>query len=374
MPITFELIDILLFVGICQGIFLTFALQRIVNTNKRANRMLTILIAISTFMLVGRFWMIRYFSEWIFYLGILFDSVIFVFGPLFYGYTKTFLQRKDDTQKLPFWHYIPVSIFGLYIVITYVQYTPDTFWQAYLAGTLTLSFRIILMAAILLNMYYLVRSFLVLRGFKKLEKHRFSFQQNQVQYITFFLIAISVIMLLWLASFVNSVFESSYFSFITYDLVWAAIPVFMYSIGYFSLRQPELFRIQLKPKLVAKKERLSMNEANLLQEKLDGLIKNDKIFLQPHLTLSEVSEMLHTSTNNVSWLLNKVYKTTFYDFINRYRIEEFVKKIENNEHLRHTILALSLEVGFNSKSTFNKAFKTYKQDTPSNFIKKYQAA
>ena len=84
--------------------------------------------------------------------------------------------------------------------------------------------------------------------------------------------------------------------------------------------------------------------------------------------------MLQTSTNNVSWLLNNVYETTFYDFVNRYRVEEFVQKVENNEHLRHTILALSLDVGFNSKSTFNKAFKLHKQDTPSNFIKKHHAA
>ena len=65
---------------------------------------------------------------------------------------------------------------------------------------------------------------------------------------------------------------------------------------------------------------------------------------------------------------------TFYDFINHYRVKEFVKKVENQEHLKHTILALSMDVGFNSKSTFNKAFKDTMQDTPSNYIKKHRAA
>lgn len=101
---------------------------------------------------------------------------------------------------------------------------------------------------------------------------------------------------------------------------------------------------------------------------------NEKIFLQSDLTLADVAEMLQTSTNNVSWLLNQVYKTTFYDFINQYRVKEFVKKVENQEHLKHTILALSMDVGFNSKSTFNKAFKDTMQDTPSNYIKKHRAA
>jgi AraC-like DNA-binding protein len=72
--------------------------------------------------------------------------------------------------------------------------------------------------------------------------------------------------------------------------------------------------------------------------------------------------------------LNNVYKTTIYEFINNFRIKEFVKNIADNKHLNHTILALSMDVGFNSKSTFNKAFKTVMKDTPSNFIKKRTAA
>jgi AraC-like DNA-binding protein len=154
-----------------------------------------------------------------------------------------------------------------------------------------------------------------------------------------------------------------------------AIPVFIYVIGYFSLKQPELFRIKEETeKNTFKKKRLPEPEALLLQKKLDSLMVNEKIFLQNDLTLADVSEMLQTSTNNVSWLLNQVYKTTFYDFINRYRVHEFVKKVENKEHLKHTILALSMDVGFNSKSTFNKAFKETMRDTPSNYIKKHRAA
>ena len=73
-------------------------------------------------------------------------------------------------------------------------------------------------------------------------------------------------------------------------------------------------------------------------------------------------------------MLNNTYQTTFYDFINGYRVMEFVKKVVNEEHIQHTILALSMDVGFNSKSTFNKAFKSKMNETPSNFIKKHRAA
>jgi AraC-like DNA-binding protein len=146
-------------------------------------------------------------------------------------------------------------------------------------------------------------------------------------------------------------------------------------IGYFSLKQPELFRIPLEEiNPPEKKARLSKLECDILQNKLDSLMLNEKVFLQSNLTLREVSEILNTSTNNISWLLNNVYKSTFYDYINRYRIQEFVKNIEANKHLTQTILALSMDVGFNSKSTFNKTFKLVMKDTPSNFIKKQKVA
>jgi AraC-like DNA-binding protein len=101
---------------------------------------------------------------------------------------------------------------------------------------------------------------------------------------------------------------------------------------------------------------------------------NERVFMENELTLSDVAKQLKTSTNNISWVLNTVYDTTFYDFINGYRVKEFIQKVENKEHLSRTILALSMESGFNSKSTFNKAFKILMKDTPSNFIKNHRAA
>ena len=97
---------------------------------------------------------------------------------------------------------------------------------------------------------------------------------------------------------------------------------------------------------------------------------NEHIYLDSKLTLKTLSEKLETSTNNLSWLLNSVYNCTFYEYINRSRIKAFISKIENGDHKEYTVLALSIDSGFNSKSTFNKAFKAEMNDTPSNYIKK----
>ena len=227
---------------------------------------------------------------------------------------------------------------------------------------------------ILFNSFYLIRSFQLVNEYKREEKNAFSFDQSPLNYLHAFLIAFSLCLLAWLISLVNSALLDKYFKYVNYESIWVAIPILLYVIGYFSLKQPELFRIPMLSKSTEKKERLSKMETELFIEKLDSLMSNEKIYLQNDITLSQVSDLLKTSTNNISWLLNNVYNSTFYDFINGYRIKEFLQKVKKNEHLSHTILALSMDSGFNSKSTFNKAFKREMNDTPSNYIRKSLSA
>ena len=374
LMITFELIDVIVLVGICQGIFLSLTLQRITNNNKKANAILSLLIGISTLMLIGRVLMMRFFSEWVFIWALVFDVVIYLFGPLFYLYTKRLLFKNGTAIVLSKLHFLPAALFFAMGCCYLLYYTPTEYFEAYQRGDLNLMFNLVLITGLFSNFYYLIQSFRTLRKFRRTEKDSFSFDQNPVRFLTLFLIGIGIIMMAWLLGFLNTKLFNNFLTYIGYDAIWIAIPIFIYVIGYFSLKQPELFRVTGSKEDGPKKNRLSSAEVNLLQEKLDSLMTNDRIYLQSDLTLAEVSEKINTSTNNLSWLLNNIYQTTFYDFINGYRVKEFVKKVANEEHLQHTILALSMDAGFNSKSTFNKAFKNEMNETPSNFIKKHRAA
>jgi AraC-like DNA-binding protein len=374
MPNSFELIDIILIIGICQGVFLAITLQRISNNNKQANKVLSYLIVLATLMLIGRFVYFRYLNYWVFQWSILVDAIVFLFGPLVYTYIKRLLFKGKGTYQMARYHFLP--FLGMVIVALYLIlfYSPLEYYGLFTDGNLLDIFHIIGAIMILFNIVYLVKSFVLLKQFRHDEKEVFSFEQTPVTYIKYFLYTISFCLGLWLFSYLNSVLLDHYFTYINYESVWVAIPVFIYVIGYFSLKQPELFRISEEQKIVEKKERISEIESGILKERLDSLMNNERVFMENDLTLSDVAKQLKTSTNNISWVLNTVYDTTFYDFINGYRVKEFIQKVENKEHLNHTILALSMDSGFNSKSTFNKAFKILMKDTPSNFIKNHRAA
>jgi len=375
MEITFKLIDLIIVIGICQGIFLSLTLQRISNNNQKANSVLSYLIALATLMLMGRFFYFRFLNPWVFQWSIAVDSLVFLFGPLIYLYVKRLLFKKENTYSLSIIHFLPFFGMLFFAFFYIINYTPKAYYEFFLKGNLLMYFRIISVTMILFNMFYVLKSFQLLAKFKHAEKDVFSFEQSPIVYLKFFLFSVLACLLAWTFSLLNTTIFDKTIPYIGYDSIWVAIPLFIYVIGYFSLKQPELFRIsEEKQKSSLKKERLPEAEAQLLKTKLDSLMINEKVFLQSDLTLADVSEMLQTSTNNVSWLLNQVYKTTFYDFINQYRVKEFLKKVKNKEHLKHTILALSMDVGFNSKSTFNKAFKNTMHETPSNYIKKQLAA
>jgi AraC-like DNA-binding protein len=61
--------------------------------------------------------------------------------------------------------------------------------------------------------------------------------------------------------------------------------------------------------------------------------------------------------------------TNFQDFINKYRVEEFIERLKNDQNNHFTLLGIATDVGFNSKSSFNAIFKKYKGLTPTQFKK-----
>ncbi|WP_299227601.1 AraC family transcriptional regulator [uncultured Psychroserpens sp.] len=364
-----QLIDIIIIIGISQGVFLSLTLLRIANNNKLANRILALLLIIATFMLIGRFLFFRYLNLWVFQWSIWADALVFLFGPMLYTYVRRFLFSSDSKYWPSLLHFIPFIMMVVLSLFYVSYYSPEAYYQAFLANKMRIVFNIILILGIILNLSYLTRSFLLLKAYKDKEKASLSFNQHLVNYLLMFLSSIGLFMLVWMLTYINESLFESYFKYVNYNTVWLIIPIFIYVIGYFSLKQPELFRLPLTVETKKKKNRLSEEDSLQLKKRLDDLMTYEKIYLNSNLTLKDVAFTLETSTHNISWLLNNIYNTTFYDFVNSYRVKEFLNKVDNKEHLHHTILSLSMDAGFNSKSTFNKAFKLIMKETPSSYIK-----
>lgn len=105
--------------------------------------------------------------------------------------------------------------------------------------------------------------------------------------------------------------------------------------------------------------------------KLVRLMEEERLFLDPDLTLRDLSQRLRIHYNHLSRIINERFGLNYNDFINRYRIEEAKKKLTDEEQRESTILDILLSTGFYSKSVFNTAFKKFTGITPSEYRKKH---
>jgi AraC-like DNA-binding protein len=106
------------------------------------------------------------------------------------------------------------------------------------------------------------------------------------------------------------------------------------------------------------------------KEQISLLMTEQKLYEDPLLTITIVADRLGTHSKKVSQIINLGFGMNFNDYINTYRIESVIQKIDAGEISSQTIMGLAYDAGFNSKSTFNRAFKRLKNMTPKEYVDK----
>lgn len=111
-------------------------------------------------------------------------------------------------------------------------------------------------------------------------------------------------------------------------------------------------------------------EIDLWKSKIETFFQEYKLYNNPELTLLDVAKKLETNVSIISKTINQGFKMNFNDFINNYRIEEVKKAFDKGEHKKSTLLGIAFNCGFNSKSTFNRAFKKNTGFSPKEYLDK----
>lgn len=143
-----------------------------------------------------------------------------------------------------------------------------------------------------------------------------------------------------------------------------------------SMYYPELFRsIDTKHLLVKKLIETSPNKQTsddkfVIQiEKLQKYMETEEPYLDSSLTIHKLANQLNLPFKDISILINHHIGKHFFDFINEYRIKKAIALLENPLNEKLTILEILYDVGFNSKSPFNTAFKKHTGFTPTQYRK-----
>jgi AraC-like DNA-binding protein len=156
----------------------------------------------------------------------------------------------------------------------------------------------------------------------------------------------------------------------TFYPLWLGMSIMIYWLGHIGIykfgiqqerKQLRSYSIKTKIYPVAEKQK---NEHIVTIEKL---VKKEKRYLDASLTLDKIAEELNLSKSHLSRIINSELGTGFPEYINSLRVEEAKHYLNNPAFANYTLVAIGLEAGFNSKTTFNNAFKKATGLTPSEF-------
>lgn len=375
-----DLLGIILLIGSFQGFFLSFL---IIHKGRKlfANRFLAALMF--TFGLT-------LFSLWLSDQGIYItnpklmfalEGVQLIIFPVYYLYAKYLEKFSEKFSNFDLLHFLPFLIYKI-LLLPYYFMTQEqifTFQNSLIIENAPLQYIILNWIIIIQGLVYMI---LVLKVTKKYElriKEMYSYiskiKLDWLKNATYLALLITIIFMIENILQLSGIYISESFGF---SSLIAAI--YIYTIGYMGLSRSgvftELAQIEsmdldnnIKQSNIERYEKsgLSIENAEMYQKKLLSIMESEKPYLNNDLTLGDLAALLSISSHNLSEIINTKEKKNFFDFINHFRIEETKRELINPKKGNLTILAIAMDAGFNSKTSFNTLFKKYVAMTPSQY-------
>lgn len=298
----------------------------------------------------------------------------YLFGPLLYFYTKSVTQAGYKISNIFYIHLIPAVIYLLIIIFLFHIKSIDEKLGLINSGQVfpgEMSFWLnqIMNVQIL---FYMAASIFILKKYKHSLKN--SFSEIEKIKLSWLNLVIWAFLFMWLLDLVHLFLIKAVFISQTVSDWLSLISllinfIFAILIMYRGLKQPQYFDV-----LFSAKEKVKYESSGLSKEKnedylsqLLAYMQNEKPYLMPTLTLTNLASCLKIQPKLLSQIINQNLNKNFYDFINDYRITEAKTILSDSSKTEMTVLEILYECGFNSKSVFNTAFKRYTGLTPSEF-------
>jgi AraC-like DNA-binding protein len=400
MLFEFNFYSSLLLITFTQGIIYSFLLlKKGIAIENNANYWLSLFaffcsIYVAPWMLGFAGWYDNQpYRDFLFYMP--FQHLFFI-GPIIYFYTQSLLNPSFKFGRKNFLHLLPGILYLLYSLVIFVYdkliikdyyfYKDgidkdfDSWYQVLGQISMALYFTVTIR-------YYNRYKRLIVQVTSNADDMLFKWIKN-------FLVAFLLMLLLPYAfDFINYFYPTSneykggWWFYLAFSLVLYYIVVTGYSNAVHSKIGFKMSVFDSKPIMLLQSFSMSMSEVEnvididyenieetkseeieIWKQRIEKLIRHEKLYQNPELSLTEVARKLETNTSVVSKAINQGFQMNFNDFINNYRIEAVKIMFANGEHKKSTLLGIAYDCGFNSKATFNRAFKKNTNYSPKEYL------
>jgi len=260
----------------------------------------------------------------------------FLFGPLLYLYTKSITQKDFSLKTI---HLIHVSLFVIIFIASVAK--------------LSISENYLYAALYLQTTPYMIACIKIILNYRQTLKNYFS--SIDKLNLTWLLYVVGAFFVMWMIDFTNFIMINLELTNhdLRISLVFLSLIInFVFAILIFfkALQHPEIFAGTTETEKQQKYEQSRLTEEEKVEylQKLREYFKEEKPYLNPELTITEVAHKLNVSVKYLSQVINESLGKNFYDFINSYRVEEAKHQLIKKSDSRKTVLEVLYDSGFNS--------------------------
>jgi len=375
---TIAILTVILYaVGAAQGIVFGSLLLGSRKENKVANKFLAAILFLLAYRLIVqslRIFGLGHYDTWYYFML----DLSWATGPLIYFYVKALLYPSFQLKKRDYLHFLPVLFQLCFSIFVRLQnlyweegHRESLSWLGYWGYVVWMNYSTIYLIASILIILYSRKALQLLKERGKVLEIKESRSKWIKTILSAFMYYFSVVLLILLIDLfiIRVSFGTDYYYFTRfyYYPFFGGISLLTYWIGLEGFRRKDEAGIILKETLPEEKK----VQLESIAVKLKKLMEEEELFKDPELSLARTAEKLDVKPYLLTQCLNKVFSLRFNEYVNALRVEKLREVLQKEDSEKYTLLGLALEVGFNSKSSFNRAVKKHLGLSPSELRAKY---
>ena len=355
---------ILIYGGIAQGLFVVLLLNHKNVRKSRANLFLSILIISLTFSiahLLHAGQVLHAVSSHIYSVG---DPTFLLIAPLLWLYVVELAGERVHLNTALIAHFIP---FLLTITCSLTFNTIDSPAFAEYITThhrhFNIGFSSLVVAQFSAYLYVIHNKWLTYQ--KNMQQEVSNTENANIAWVRFFLVVFLAINLFFLFSLFAAIHLQGSRRWVN-EATGGLLALSVFALSFKGILQRDIFN--LVDTSTAPQPSPTRPDTQLVAT-IVAYMQDKKPYLDAELTLSTLAKQLNMSRTQLSQLINDGLGENFYDFVNKYRVEEVKRLMTDPAAKNFNLLGIALEAGFKSKSTFNLIFKRFTGLTPTEYKK-----
>lgn len=304
----------------------------------------------------------------------IFEIAYWLEGPLLLWYTRALVYKNYQLTRTDLWFLLPAAIYLIWIWLEFYAlpfqtkveflrnyHTEQANFLRHAEGFIRECLRVLFSILCLIEIHQ----------FRKQIRHRYSSLENiDLGWLNLLVIGFTIIRC-WAvfvaAAIILNVHGGIPIDFSVMGLIGNYTTLGLVSaLIFFSLSRSRLFEGVITVE-EGNAEHVEFDTAEVAR--IEAHMATNKPFLKHILTLEQLARQLELPTRTLSNIINRHFKQNFFEFVNRYRVEESKRLLQDPELAQLTMIEVMSKSGFNSKATFNTFFKKLVGVTPSQYRK-----